>query len=119
MLIFRLYVTANLVLRAGGSRTVTETESFNIKCRGFRPDIDNTNFEFTELVKKGNSAPLMHRDYTCGGPGSSSPVYQDVCRVALKIKTSDRSGVQFEAWLPKEWNGRFLSTGNGGIGGCQ
>ncbi|GME48352.1 Tannase/feruloyl esterase [Neofusicoccum parvum] len=23
-----------------------------------------------------------------------------------------------EAWLPKDWSGRFLSTGNGGLGGC-
>jgi feruloyl esterase len=118
MLIYRLFVATNLILRAGSSRTITETESFSLRCGGFRPDIDGTSFEFTEFVRKGHSAPLIHRDITCGGPGSAPPVSQDVCRVALYIKTSDRSGVQFEAWLPKDWNGRFLSTGNGGIGGC-
>jgi hypothetical protein len=24
-----------------------------------------------------------------------------------------------EAWLPRNWTGRFLSVGNGGLGGCQ
>jgi feruloyl esterase len=23
-----------------------------------------------------------------------------------------------EVWLPQNWTGRFLSTGNGGLGGC-
>jgi hypothetical protein len=42
----------------------------------------------------------------------------DLCRVALNISTSGRSGVVFEGWLPEGWSGRFLATGNGGIDGC-
>ncbi|KAF4925453.1 putative feruloyl esterase B-1 [Colletotrichum viniferum] len=28
-----------------------------------------------------------------------------------QVPTSDRSGFWFEAWLPEDWSGRFLTTG--------
>ncbi|THU90663.1 tannase and feruloyl esterase [Dendrothele bispora CBS 962.96] len=34
------------------------------------------------------------------------------------IPTSERSNISFEAWFPRNWTGRFLSTGNGGLSGC-
>jgi feruloyl esterase len=34
------------------------------------------------------------------------------------VATSDASGITLEAWFPSNWTGRFLATGNGGIGGC-
>ena len=40
------------------------------------------------------------------------------CRLRLQVPTSNSSSVQMEVWLPEEWNGRFLSTGNGGFAGC-
>ncbi|KUJ08955.1 tannase and feruloyl esterase [Mollisia scopiformis] len=45
-------------------------------------------------------------------------VFNDLCRVAMRVATSRRSEITLEAWLPTNWNGRFLSTGNGGISGC-
>lgn len=46
----------------------------------------------------------------------------DVCRVVANIGTSYRSSTYFELWLPSgsetSWNGRFLSTGTGGLSGC-
>jgi hypothetical protein len=45
-------------------------------------------------------------------------VFADLCRIALSIPTSNRSSITFEAWLPRNWTGRFLGTGNGGIDGC-
>jgi hypothetical protein len=36
----------------------------------------------------------------------------------METNTSNSSSVQIEAWLPDSWNGRFLASGNGGIGGC-
>ena len=41
-----------------------------------------------------------------------------LCRIAMFVKTSDISNITLEAWLPKNWTGRFLSTGNGGLSGC-
>lgn len=38
----------------------------------------------------------------------------------MTVNTSESSRITLEAWLPPaaQWNGRFLSTGNGGISGC-
>jgi feruloyl esterase len=58
---------------------------------------------------------------SCGGPDFIANVTADVCRVVVNVPTSDFSVVRVEAWLPAAedaWNGRFLATGNGGIGGC-
>lgn len=46
----------------------------------------------------------------------------DICRVVVNVTTSYRSSSYIEVWLPSgeasPWNGRFLSTGNGGLNGC-
>lgn len=47
----------------------------------------------------------------------------DICRVTLDVHTSARSESFIEVWLPSgkqsgAWNGRFLSTGGGGLSGC-
>ncbi|EKG12473.1 Tannase/feruloyl esterase [Macrophomina phaseolina MS6] len=41
-----------------------------------------------------------------------------MCRVALRVPTTNQSEISMEAWLPSNWTGRFLSTGNGGTSGC-
>jgi hypothetical protein len=97
----------------------TSAESFQDTCLKFQPQIESATLERLEFIPSGTSASLPYRDASCGGPGSSPQVSQDICRVALYVKTSERSGIQFEAWLPQDWNGRFLATGNGGIGGCK
>ena len=43
----------------------------------------------------------------------------DMCRVTGVTRTSATSSVDFEMWLPDDWYGRFLVTGNGGLGGCK
>ena len=41
-------------------------------------------------------------------------------RTQLKREETDDhvEGITLEAWLPTNWTGRFLSTGNGGVSGC-
>ena len=56
-------------------------------------------------------------DPTCFTPFQQNSV--DICRVNGVIKTSPTSSVDFEMWLPDIWYGRFLVTGNGGLGGCK
>lgn len=41
-----------------------------------------------------------------------------LCRVQFSVNTSETSQIKAEAWLPDDWNGRFLALGNGGLGGC-
>jgi feruloyl esterase len=52
------------------------------------------------------------------GSGKSANATADLCRIVLNVTTSASSTDRIEAWLPDSWNGRFLATGNGGIGGC-
>lgn len=51
----------------------------------------------------------------------------NMCRLIANISTTERSFVSTEVWLPTgndtdgeniAWNGRFVATGNGGLGGC-
>ena len=43
----------------------------------------------------------------------------DLCRVAMEVQTSEQSSMILETWLPRDYSGRFLSTGNGGFAGCK
>lgn len=43
----------------------------------------------------------------------------DVCRVTAYAKTSERSGINFELWMPRSWSGRLMSHGGGGLSGCN
>jgi feruloyl esterase len=49
----------------------------------------------------------------------SAPVGADLCRVTAYTATTNRSGINFEVWLPRNWTGRFISHGNGGLSGCK
>ncbi|KIK57021.1 hypothetical protein GYMLUDRAFT_46632, partial [Collybiopsis luxurians FD-317 M1] len=80
--------------------------------------IENTTIFFADIVPAGTMLTFPDQDPSCGFPGSSQEVLVDMCRVALNVSTSDRSGITMEAWLPRNWTGRFLSTGNGGLDGC-
>ncbi|KAL9107490.1 MAG: hypothetical protein Q9227_007591 [Pyrenula ochraceoflavens] len=77
--------------------------------------IDNV-FLILEYVPAGTNLSFPYNDPSCAT--SNQLVSKDVCRVALSISTSNRSGITFEMWLPRNWTGRFLATGNGGIAGC-
>lgn len=56
-------------------------------------------------------------DATCFKPYQQNSV--EICRVNGVITTSSASSVKFDMWLPDVWHGRFLVTGNGGLGGCK
>jgi feruloyl esterase len=49
----------------------------------------------------------------------SAPVSADLCRITAYTATTNRSGINFEVWLPRNWTGRFMSHGNGGLSGCE
>ncbi|KAF2685132.1 tannase and feruloyl esterase [Lentithecium fluviatile CBS 122367] len=46
------------------------------------------------------------------------PIPVGVCRLNLRVATSERSELYMEVWLPEQWEGRLLTTGNGGLAGC-
>ena len=79
-------------------------------------DIENATVWFSEVVPAGTNLTFPQNNITCQRP--SQLIEADICRVAIYVSTSPRSGISMEAWLPRNWTGRFLSTGNGGISGC-
>ena len=80
---------------------------------------ENVTINFAHYVPAGTNLTL-EQGYdlaSCTRPFQLVPV--DICRVAMFVKTSSTSNITLEAWLPtKNWTGRFLSTGNGGLSGC-
>jgi feruloyl esterase len=56
------------------------------------------------------------------GCGASFTPSVDVCQVTLSVKTSGSASTYMEVWLPNgnktAWNGRSMSTDNGGLNGC-
>lgn len=94
--------------------------SFQERCLDFAPEhiIANSTRTALEYVAKGTTLQFPDNVASCGRP--SQTVNADICRIALHIKTSERSEITFELWLPAQWKGeRFLGTGNGGIDGCK
>lgn len=79
-------------------------------------NIPGAKINTAELVSAGASVSIPDVDSSCGR--GSQALSSDICRVSLYYPTSNHSGFDMEAWLPKNWTGRFLSTGNGGLGGC-
>lgn len=95
-----------------------ETGGFRTACTSLADSLDITGVDVSlvQFVANGTTISFPDSDASCGRP--SQGVTADLCRVALHVPTSNRSGISMEAWLPRDWSGRFLSTGNGGLGGC-
>jgi hypothetical protein len=92
---------------------------FQHRCQSFTPaaHIYNSTREVVAFVPAGTNLTFPGNDPSCARP--SQVVAVDLCRIALSIPTSKRSSITFELWLPEQWSGRFLGTGNGGIDGCK
>lgn len=94
-----------------------ETSNFEQSCTGLKESFqsDNVTPLYSELVPAGTDLFIPDLDPSCQ---NTTSVPADVCRLGLDVTTSDRSNIIMEVWLPQDWSGRFLSTGNGGINGC-
>ncbi|AEO59828.1 hypothetical protein MYCTH_2308392 [Thermothelomyces thermophilus ATCC 42464] len=110
---FSLYMALISTLAA-----VAECSSFQQQCSKLasKLKIENATAWFSEYVAAGTNMSFPDTDPSCAQ--GSLVVDVDFCRVAPYVATSHRSGISMEAWLPKNWTGRFLSTGNGGLNGC-
>ncbi|KUI59794.1 putative feruloyl esterase B-2 [Cytospora mali] len=115
----RLALATSLAALAVSGQNTTD---FDTKCTSFASSlvgtIPNATIWFTEPVAAGTNVSLPDNDPTCDL--TSQIVEVDMCRVSMFVATSDRSNISMEVWLPttEAWTGRFLSTGNGGLGGC-
>lgn len=92
--------------------------TFEEKCLAFNPEKFVPGATRTVLQYVPANTTLTFPDNVASCNRASQAVAASLCRVALSIKTSKKSNITFEAWLPEDWSGRFLATGNGGIDGC-
>ncbi|KAH8669157.1 feruloyl esterase B [Xylariales sp. PMI_506] len=101
-----------------GASAAADTDSFEAACAAFgdKINIENVTFGFTEYVPAGSNISLTDIPSVC--QTTAQQVAVDLCRVYTNVSTSDRSGIRLESWFPRTYNGRFLSTGNGGLAGC-
>ncbi|KAJ6128707.1 hypothetical protein N7471_009924 [Penicillium samsonianum] len=106
------------LLAVMGSLALASQDAFQSKCINFGDQIDipNVKVNFAEFVQGGTNLSLTDNPPSCAR--SSQVVSVDLCRVAMAVSTSNSSEITLEAWFPREYKGRFLSTGNGGISGC-
>jgi Tannase and feruloyl esterase len=71
--------------------------------------LPNTTLTTAQAVPAGRFTPPS------GRPLDKLPAF---CRLAGVIRPSPDSDIRFEVWLPaSDWNGKFLSVGNGGFAG--
>lgn len=101
------------------SLVTTALASFDRRCLAFQPEkiVPFSTRTVLEYVPANTTLTFPDNDVTCNRPQQLVSV--NICRIALSIQTSARSNITFEAWLPENWSGRFLGTGNGGIDGCM
>ncbi|KAL0569617.1 hypothetical protein V5O48_012343 [Marasmius crinis-equi] len=96
---------------------------FNTSCSLAQLSIPFSNSTSTHLlnasiVPAGTQITFPDVDSSCETSSDPQVLSDDICRVILQVDTSSTSSIHMEAWLPRHWTGRFLSTGNGGLGGC-
>lgn len=97
---------------------VPNDKNFGAKCASLakKLKVENGVVNLVESIAAGTNLSLANQDVSCSPSSILVPV--DLCRISLNVTTSKRSGFRMEAWLPSDWTGRFLTTGNGGMGGC-
>jgi feruloyl esterase len=96
----------------------TTPAGFSSKCAAIASKlaIDGGIVHTSEYLPAGTNFSAPVYDSTCAG--ANQIIAADICRIALYVSTSERSGFNMEAWLPSNWTGRFISHGNGGLNGC-
>ncbi|THU84512.1 tannase and feruloyl esterase [Dendrothele bispora CBS 962.96] len=113
-----------LTLFLGLSTSTSHTQSHSTKfdfdstCSSISShlSIPNATNIASTLIQANTNLTFPNNDPSCNRPFQI--VLTDTCRITMSIATSVKSGIEFEAWFPRNWTGRFLSTGNGGLSGC-
>jgi len=92
--------------------------NFSSQCLSFDPTshVPNSTLNILSYVSSPSTLTFENPPPSCNT--LSQNVSVPLCRIALNITTSSTSSVISEYWLPANWTGRFLTTGNGGIDGC-
>ena len=111
------------VASLGGTAILGQSQAeqeaiFEARCEGLsdRIDLENVTVNFVHYVPTGSRLSLGDIPAACGA--ESQAVAADACRLNMVVTTSNTSEIMLEAWLPRDYKGRFLSAGNSGLSGC-
>lgn len=114
-------------LQTRGQSTSASSQSFQAKCEAFASKINgqdknafqnDVTLHSVTYVPSGGNISMATTPTACANDVISTASSVEFCRVSLNVTTSSKSQIYMEAWLPGNYTGRFLSTGNGGLGGC-
>jgi feruloyl esterase len=110
---------STLFLLASTSVAFSSQDQFQDKCAQFsnKVNLPHVQVNLAEYIQGGTNVSLPDNPLSCDA--SYQAVSVDLCRVAMAVNTSSSSQITLEAWFPREYTGRFLSTGNGGLSGCS
>ncbi len=72
--------------------------------------VSNTTIATAATVAAGSFEPPVPDSPIFAADYSRLPTF---CRVTGSIKPTPDSDIRFELWLPENWNGKFMQTGNG------
>ena len=100
----RILITLALITASAG------VEGRAAECANLsKTSLPDTSLTTAQSVPAGRFVPPY------GRPLDNLPAF---CRLAGVIRPSSDSDIRFEVWLPaSDWNGKFLSVGNGGFAG--
>jgi len=116
------FLTGTATMAPTASASVTANTSCSALCSSLTFSSDLTVTPYTcQSYAAGDSIEVTGGQSTVGC-GTSETAVVGLCRVTLEITTSDASSTYMEVWMPNEnstsWNGRTMSTDNGGLDGC-
>lgn len=111
-----LSVTATFAARERTRQMPSEMPAGGRSCAGLAAVVlPNTTIAAETVAAGAFQPPQPPRP---GGPTADFAKLPEFCRVRGSIVPSADSDIRFELWLPaRNWNGRFLQTGNGGAAG--
>jgi feruloyl esterase len=77
--------------------------------------LDQATMDAVTSVPAGTfTPPTLPGATTAPAPISNLPAF---CRVQITSRPTSDSAIGIEVWLPENWNGKYLQSGNGGFAG--
>ena len=115
---FRIVLNASLAALAvtATSAAFAQDRTAPVACGDLKsPGIPKTVVAVAEVVPAGQFRSPAPPAF---GPPVDYSRLPAFCRVAGAILATAESNIRFELWLPENWNGKFMQTGNGGAAGA-
>jgi feruloyl esterase len=109
-------VAAALALAVAAGVSAQDARSAPVACADLKSvRVPKTVVAVATAVAAGQFRPPAQPAFGPPVDYSGLPAF---CRLAGTIRATAESDIRFELWLPEQWNGKFMQTGNGGAAGA-